>query len=319
MKQYLGNPELEAENIASQILSNDTVPSELAQFKVLLSSIPIVNISLIDQTIEEMSDILIDSIGLLKDSKVQGYLQGKDTEILSLVTKLKQDSEALLHVMPVAIVQTNEEFNKQQYEMYSNIQESEDLVNLLNILPSQDNNSIAMVGQLKKIKEISQLCDILITFYSIGAYKIRKSSKTLKTILDYEEFIGSLSSKLELSGLPGIVMVKCYQVLDTLKSFIPKDDLDPFSMDVLDNAYKCLSDATKYYNFLLQDEVLIPRIGESFQVCYPEFFNIYGSYFLEESFPYTKEQEMRDGMGIPENNSELTTICSSYIKLGYTM
>jgi hypothetical protein len=108
--------------------------------------------------------------------------------------------------------------------------------------------------------------------------------------------------------------------LDAIISSTPKDDLDPYLTDVCNNVIEVLVDPKSFYNMCKRDAIISSSVGQMFGHCYPEFYGKYLDMYMDDydSFDQQESIDFRKCFALDADDSELTALCSQYVKLGFT-
>jgi hypothetical protein len=321
--ETIGNPELESEYIASLILRNSYVSEEWANLKISFSALNKVDILNIEQDIESLEDFLIDSFGLVKDSEVSKFLEGNCKYVYESLAVLENKAHVLQPILKQVYEEKLKESFTNTFNQFESLYNDVTLVpELANSIPEQDPQLAQLQSNYESLFLLQKRCSSIISLY--GSSKIKQTilrSYKPSNLQELKNYILQLQQSLPDLKLPGLVIYQLSQIIEALYVNTPLDDLDPFKVDRVLELFTILSYPKKYYNMCEADEIIDPKLGEIFQIIYSQFFSEYLSYFLNEakSMDYEKTQSMRQCLGLPEDFSDLTTICSSYIKLGYTL
>lgn len=319
--KYLGNLELELENLSSNIIKGIVYPVDYIDIVTYFSKIELVEISNeITEILDELMKKLKAPSGLMKTSQLESYFYGKNPELLALLVDLGAQVKMWIPLYMDAFEQKGTSIVE---DLAANM-EGQDFVGMGDAINATagrqqelDNIHLTKVD----LQRLIGVVQYLIPFYGSSLGKLQK--KTIKPSLDvkYQLRIQDMVSNIEIYAGNMELAIVLGRVIQTMQAAFPKTTiLDPYATQISENILKVLSHPEDYYTDCKMDRVLNDTVANVFQFCYPEFYQIYLNMYLDDynKMDYEKQSIFRKCFAIPEDNSLLLALTKTYIQLGYT-
>ena len=125
--------------------------------------------------------------------------------------------------------------------------------------------------------------------------------------------IGEITSNTLLAVIIG-------KVVDSISASLPsKNNLDPFNNEIALNVLHSLADPENFYKECKIGNIVSPAVGTLFGHCYPEFYHKFIDIYMEkgDTLPYQEQINFRKCFGLPEDNSQLINLCSTYVNMNF--
>ena len=305
---------LETELQASRIIQGVLYPAPYLNLRVNLSKIKPINEIEIDYL--PVMKMLFDKKGFLKNSEVEHLWYGNNVILLQELIKLQttiQDAISFFNArIPNQIVAIqNELVNKMMGQDVVGLSQAIDSVQHQNMLV--DSKQVT----LNALRVQEGVVNAAIEAYGLSTTRLKhKKNITPSTSVNYRLFINELSTNLGEYVENIETSIVMGRVLDSIISILPPpNNLDPFKKDEADNLLQVLSNPKEFYTFCRLNEIISPLVGTLFGHCYPGFYHMYLDMYLDdyENMNYQDQINFRKCFGLTENNTQLTTLCSSYV------
>lgn len=315
----IGSSELEAEYIASKLLYGMIIPAEYSRLRILISEIPEIDLSNFSLDIERLKKEVITNLGLVDDFEVEQFFYGKNVVLYKLLSQIKNKASNML---PTLIQASNEEAANQAMKTQAALANSPDVLDMVQYLNLQSEKS----AELQAIEDIVisaelaiQKIEAILELYGMVNVKLTKKHNEINDLNEFKLFIDELSNSVPESGQDPIIVVKLVSAIDAINKFIPSDELNPFAIELLKNEYEQLCHPKDFYKNCKLDQILTPDIAKGVYSSYPEFYYKFISMLLEgyDKLTYQEQISFKKCFGLEMDDSELISLCSSYIKLGY--
>lgn len=316
----VGDPELESEYLASCIVSGILYPADYNTLRINIAGLEFLDAS---NDLTDMLDVIqketTSKFGILKDTVVEKYYYGEEPDLFKVFEVMHEHLQNLELMYGVA---TQEKFmqiaddiaEKSQSMKYEDVGQAVDET----ALESQHMHDLDKTHlQLRKMIGITSA---ILKGYGAAKGKLLKRTKVKpKTLPDYEMFLQELTDNLDvvcnnmqLSSVVG-------RVLDSINSLWPQNELDPYLMDVSNNFIAVITEPKDFYSMCKQDEIISPSVGQMFGHCYPEYYSKFVDMYTDNinEIDYQSQLDFRKCFGMVPDDSQLTALCSQYIKLGF--
>jgi hypothetical protein len=312
---------LESEFLTSQILSGIILPDIYTNLRVNVASLKIIDASnKLLNLLEELQDEVVDKFGLLKDSEMKKFYYGDIPELKSLFLSILKETEIQIELYGLAVADKFEqvastiESHAQSMDYYT-LNEG---VNKSAGDKEEMDNYDKMQTDLRRSRGV---LNAIIQSYGKGKDQRVPTREIVAVGLTpkYKIYLNELSLNLDQVTSNVILSMTISKAFDSIFSLIPPTDLDPYLSDVCENFLGVITNPKSFYTKCKQDEILSSSVGQMFAHCYPGFYNLYQDILIEEydSMNYQAQLDFQKSFGIGQDNSTLTTLCSSYVKLGF--
>ena len=318
MKQF-ANYNLDNECLASQILQGCVFSKDYQKLRASLCQMPAESICYeIDSLIQTLQKKLVDSDGYLKHEKIQKYLKGTDEEVYSLFLELLPQVDKYFDTYQYAMkAKQIDSLNELENKILST-QEYFDKVQAIN----QGNFAQERLLQLNRDSNYLRLMHQYV-YEIIGYYGVGKSANTKPKFHhwseDYKMFLLKLSTELPDFVDEALLAMTVAKAMDAIFSLIPKDSLDPFKQDILDNAVDLLLNPEQFYSACKNGGILAPEVVVAYNHAYPEYYLLFAQQLLEDfdSLSGPEQDSLRRSLGLLEAQGDLVTICNQALQLSY--
>lgn len=318
---FVGNPDLEAESLASQLLAGLVLPADYTTLRINLAGIPIVDASdKLTEKLISLQDEITTKFGLIEDKAAKDFYFGEAPELRSLVKAILKETQTQAELYIIAA--------EQQYELVAESIEAQAATMDYYNLAEGVNQSMAGSDKVTqyndtsiKLRQMKGVLTAILESYGIGKTKIpTKKVVTPGLTTKYKLYLQDLSTHLDEAVSHIKLSFTIAKALDGIFSLIPKDDLDPYLSDVCTNFIDVVTDPKSYYNKCQNDEIVSSSVATLFGNAYPEFYSKFQDMYMDEyeSMDNQDQIEFRKCFGLDSNQSELTDLCSKYVKLGFT-
>lgn len=306
--QPFGNSELDAEYLASQIIRGTIFPESYIMARAIFCDMPIIEfvpeIAKIQMGIQKQ---LIHPFGTIQDKSLEKFLSGENTEVLSALKMVKEKADALASVYQQALI---EAFLEAFHELEINMsgQDFRGMGEAIGIASQHKAEEDRIRQSETYLRKASGSCEQLINLF--GTLKVKLSKKNLRVgdNTDYKLYINSLTFNPQVFTGSIVLGVVMGNVLDTLKSALPKGNvLNPYKLDETNCLLEALCYPKDFYSMCENDKIVNTIIGEKFGKCYPEYWKKFIDLYLKkyEDMDYEKQLIFRKCFGLRENNSQL--------------
>lgn len=316
----IGNEELEMEYLASKIISGILLPSDYVDLCSYISRIPIIEGSeKLLVLLDELKSEVISSLGLLKDVEINKYYYGENKEVLKLISSLLKETKSLIPVYEQAQLDKMDlEVSKLKSGMQG--QSYVDMGDAINAASAESDeiNRISLDTQQLKISK--NLLESIISLYGVSLSKLPNKSMDTKITTKYKLFLLNLTNNLDKVTSNILLSSVMGRLIDSISVSIPKDNLDPFKLEISNNLLETLSNPKDYYKDCKTNVIVSSDVGSLFRHCYPEFSDKFLNMYLEDydNMEYQDQINFRKCFAIPADDSQLLQLTNTYIKMSYT-
>lgn len=318
---YVGNPDLEAEWLASQLLDGLVLPADYTALRINLANIPMVDVSeSLTEKLLELQDETVSKFGLLEDKPVKDFYFGEAPELYKLIVAIYKET---VEQAKLYLVAAEEQFAyiEESIDQYSATMDYYELADGVSKSQLDMDKAQQYNDQSIKLRQMRGTLETVLTSYGVGEGKLpTKKVVTPGLTPKYKLYLQTLSTNLDEAVSNMKLAFTIAKALDGIISLIPKDDLDPYLSDVCVNFIDVVTDPKSYYTKCKNDEIVSSSVATLFGNCYPEFYNKYQDMYMDDyaNMDNQEQIEFRKCFGLDSDDSELTSLCSKYVKLGFT-
>lgn len=318
--ETVGNPGLECEYITSKLMAGIMWPDLYTNLRSDLAGLEFIDASeTLTITLKALQKKIVTKFGLLDDKESLDYFYGKNPEVMFLVKVVQEEVDNLIDLYGIAVAQKYDEIGS-KIEASASTMNFRDLGDAVN-QTSGDVDHMHQLDQtqLQLRKSVGVLREIENAYgASLGKVSTKAIVKPGLTT-DYKLFLQQFSTNVGEVASNARLGFTLGRTFDALFSLMPKDDLDPYLIDVFNNFLSVVIDPKSYYSKCERDEIVSSSVGQMFNHCYPEFYFKYQDMYMDdfEKMDYQDQIEFRKSFGLDENNSQLTSLCSQYVSLGF--
>lgn len=318
--ETVGNPHLESECLAAKLISGLLLPDAYTNLRVNMAGISMIPSSdkLMKLTME-LQDEVVSKQGPLDDKVLKKYYYGENPELKSLLKRINKQVDKDLVAYETALVEKLESATNE-------IADASDTMDYFDMAQVVDKSQVinTEIQQMDKTHTDLRIMQGLLraTIQAYGEGKDRLPTKavvTPKLSTEYKLYIQGLLTNLdEVTSNMTLVMTTA-KALDSLMSLVPKDDLDPYLEDVCKNFIEAVTKPETFYSMCERDEIVSSSVGQMFAHSYPEYYNKYLDMYMDDipEMDYQAQIDFRKCFGLDSNDSEITALCSQYVKLGF--
>lgn len=318
---FVGNPGLEAEYLASLLLGGLILPSDYTSLRVNMASIPMIDAAdKLSSKLQILLDEVVTKYGLLDDKVMKDFYFGNAPELKSLVKSILKEVTKQIDLYKIAA--------QQQFEVTANIIEQQantmDYYNLAEgVSQAQiENEKVIQYNDMHiKLRTMSGVLGAILTTYGMGEGKLPTKKVTTPGVnTGYKLYLQNLSTHIDEAVSHMKLSFTIAKALDGIFSLMPKNDLDPYLTDVCNNYIEVVTNPKSYYKMCQNDEIVSSSVGTLFGNAFPEFYNKFQDMYMEDynSMDNQEQIEFRKCFGLDSDESSLTSLCSQYVKLGFT-
>lgn len=318
MDKTLGNPMLEAERSASNLLKGEYTSKALVIDSV--ARIPnLIEFPIFLEDMEYLIPKFFNKKGDVKIDIVKRLVEGDDEDCF---IKIKGMLARAQQIMGSALMLHEKKHLERMINFENDINNSRGMDEFVEIIKASYGKD-AQQEELKNLvlslpTYISSLQNI-INSYNMGYIKytykeLPASEKELRLILP------SFTKQLFEVEMPISVGICIGRIVDSLSSLLKTPTIQPYNKDTLENMMKCFKHPDSYYSKVKQGSITQSAVGQMFVYCFHEHALQFADILLEDfpSMPYQQQLNFRKSFNIPDNDTDLIKLCSSYIQLGYT-
>lgn len=320
--ETIGNPQLESECLAGRILHGNINSPNYLNLRMGFAGLSYIDASQeLTDKLNEIKKMVIGTQGLVDRPIIKQYYNGEAKELKSLVEETLTIVDNLAEIYVIATPQKYD-------EIYSNLENDvenapmtfEDLGEHVNRY-SADSNHLQQLDQTtNELKRMQGVLQAILRTYGEETPKITNKEIPAKLSNEYKIFLNDLTNNLEVATDNVLISMTVSKGMDAIISTFPKDELDPYLTDVCNNIIETLTDPENFYSKCKSDGIVSSAVGQMFGHCYPEYYNKFMDMFMDEyeKMDYQQVLDFRKCFGLDSNDSELTSLCSLYVKLGFT-
>jgi hypothetical protein len=307
--------EIQVSNILKGLLSNPTYISfreEICKLKMIDVSDDITEVLLMLQR------KIVDSMGLLKDNKMEAYYKGKDNELFLLFKQLKEKigkqivtyEDALQKRMDESVAELEYSMNQSDYAS---------MVEGLGSISNEEMYTKELEATQQDMFNMEVSLRNIINAYDKNEPFISKKAYYSKFDTEYKLYLDQLTKSIDQITNSALVSMNVFQAIDSITQKVPPNDLDPFKQDEVDNLVHIFMNPKDYYSMCKSEAIDSEENATLFQHVYPEFHKLFLDMYMDdfETMDIQEQTNFRKCFAIPEDNMELVTLCSGYIQLGY--
>lgn len=320
--ETVGNPQMEAEYLASRILHGNINDPNYLNLRMNLAGLVFVDASQpLTDKLTQIKKIVVGTQGLIDRPVVKQYYKDEAPELKSLIKSTLKEIDKLIVLYSIATTQKFEEtFTNMSQDLENAPMTYEDVGEQVNKYNS-DNDHITQMDQTNtELKRMEGVLNAILRVPDGDNPRVTNKEIPAKLSTEYKLFLNDLSQNLDVATNNMHISMVVGQGLDAIISTIPKDDLDPYLSDVCNNIISVLTDPESFYTKCKSDQVISSAVGQLFGHCYPEYYGKYQDMYMDEYSKMDQQEvlEFRKCFGLDSDDSELTTLCSQYVKLGFT-
>ena len=318
MSKTLGNPVLEAERSATKLLLGNY--SSLALVVDSVANIP----NLLDYPlfIEDMEYIIpefFNKKGDVKIESVKGFAEGKDEDCFIRIQGILARAKQILGDALLLHEKKHLERVIKFEDSISNSQGMEEFTELIKASYGKDSMQETLKSMVLSLPTYISSLENILNSYGSGhiEYKSKELPSNEKELRLFLPIFTKLLFEMEMPISVGICIGR---VVDAISSFLKSPELQPYSKDTLVNMIKCFKHPDSYYSMVKRGQITQAAIGQMFAYCFHEHALQFADSLLEDfpSMTYQQQLNFRKSFNIPDNDTDLIKLCSSYIQLGYT-
>lgn len=315
-----GNAKLEYERITSQVLQGILWPDDFIELCSELSSLEIPDTNdEINVVTDVLQQRLLDNLNLLKIPTLVKFFSGDDKETLELLTFLYDKTVQTQRTYHLAVQGKIDEISEQLENILSQQTDYTGMGKAIAMF-GLDNDRIKQIDSTDyKLQKTTAKLRNIIDHYGTGS-KFSMKPRFTSYDQDFKLYINSLYYHLDDFIHNPLVSMNIYTAIDAISKLVPKDDLNPFTMDQCNNLVKCLMNPEDYYSMCQREEILSKTVANLFIGVYPEFVSMFIENYMEDydKMDLQEKTNFRNCFGLTENVTELVTLCSNYITLGFS-
>jgi hypothetical protein len=319
--ETVGNPGLESEYLASCILKGLIETPEYLELRMNIASLQFIDVSQKLLTIcDEIQKKTVSNFGLVERPIVKQYYYGKAPELKELIDEALKEVYILSQFYKMAVPEKQAFIETvMQHDIENSPMTYEDIGQNINKYQVDQNHLDELYQTHIKLEKMQGVLKAIERIYRNNA-KLSTKEFAPKYDTKYRLYIQDLLQNIDKATHNPIISMNVAKAIDAIQSTAPKDDLDPYIMDVCNNVIEALTEPESFYNMCKRDQIVSSSVGQMFGHCYPEFYNKFLDMYIED-VPKLEHQEVLDFrkcFGLDSDDSELVALCSPYVKLGFT-
>lgn len=319
--ETVGNPGLESEYLASRILHGNIQNPSYLNLRMNLAGLSFIDAAQdLTDVLSEIRKMVVTTFGLVEKPIVKQYYYGKGDELRVLIDKALEEVSKLVVMYGEAVPEKHFSIAE---SMAQDLDESpssyEDIGERINRFQIDQDHLMSLDQTLQELRRMQGVLEAILRVNQEDNAKLSSKELTPKVSTDYRIYLNDLMQNMEVATDNAIVAMIVAKGIDAIQSTLPKDDLDPYIADVCNNVIKTLTNPKDFYSMCNKDEVVSSAVGQMFGHCYPEFFNKFLDIYMDKYDTMTQQETMdfRKCFGLDADDSELTSLCSQYVKLGF--
>lgn len=315
---YICDSKLDAENTCSKILQGIIWPSTYIKLKQDICRINITkNDSNLYSMILSIQKKLCDSMGLLKDSKVEKFYFGEDEELFNQLEEILIYNEEMIPIYGQAV---SDMIEHTKNVMEQELEKPDGFYNLGPVLgwaKSQNPEIQRLDGEQYTAKQTAAAIKDILEVYGKGV-KIPKKPKFTKYNEDYHEFLYDLQVNIVDMDV-GFEVAYCIGTAINYLSMLilQKDNLDPYITDELDNLVDVYMHPEDYYSMCNQEKIVGTQVPMFFAAVYNRFYHLFVDMYLDKysEMTYQEQINFRRCFCLTQDDSQILALCSASINL----
>lgn len=320
--ETVGNPGLEGEYLASRILHGNINDPRYLNLRMDLAGLSFVDASQeLTELLTQIKKMVVGNQGLIDRPVVKKLYFDDAPELTALIEKAHAEVTKLSYLYNEA---QTEKLHDSYFNMQGEIETApmtyEDIGQIVNSY-TIDNDEVAQLGQTKtELDRMEASLRNILTVSSKDNPKLSSKEIPANLSVKYKLFLTDLTNNLDVATDNIQISMVVSKGLDAITTTLPADDLDPFTTDVCNNIISALTDPESFYSKCKNDEIISPVVGQMFGHSYPEYYSKYSDIFMEdyEGLSYQAVLDFKKCFGLSPDDSELVSLCSQYVKLGFT-
>lgn len=320
MVDSVGNPKLEAEYMASGILKGMVLPSQYTDLCIQLAGIPMLQVS---QTLEpfimNLQDELIDNFGLVKEKESKDYLAGNNPGLFQLLTAIFQEVDHLIKIYGMAAKEKFEQ-TAEKIQQHAQSMDYFDLGQGVDQAAADSDYIHKLDADHTDLRKMQGSLAAILRYYGAETRKFTNKVHCKPGVdSEYKMYLQQLVENIDTVTNNVQLAFTLGSTLDSIIGLLPKDDLDPYISDVCANFIKVITNPKDFYNMCKQDDIVSSSVGQMFAHSYPQFYEKFLDMYMDEvpKMEYQEQIDFRKCFALPEDTSQLTALCSNYIKVGF--
>lgn len=310
----IGNYDLEIEWQTSKLLQGFMYPETYTDLRLTFNKLYDMPLA---PTIKDLRKQLWDEDGLLKEPQVNSFYKGTNEKVLDLLKACASEVSDMLLYHKFSVETATSEI----IDDLDNIDSPYGLDNFGELVSDAQLKVFYM--EKKKEEDIEgrvfiEFANKLYSMYGVGRSEVLQRKPRFTTLSD--KFLVFLKAyQLLMSDQGNLEVSTCvFKVIDIVSQFT-EEELDPYHKDLLEELVDVFLYPEKYYTEYRTKSILSTIVASSFESIYPEFFRLYTEHAMEtyNEIDYQSQINFQKSFNLPVDNSQLLSILSPAIQLGY--